>query len=219
MADQNNHIPAFREALEQMDKARCVRLSLSMLDQKSFDVAGLYTQVLAPALNSMTESEDRQPAAIWREHVRSAIIRTIIECAYPYVLAESEARADRQDKGKVVIVSPSDEFHELGARMGSDFFLLCGYKTIFVGSNTPKADMLKGLELEQPDYVVINVVNYYNLFKVQGIVAEIRQLWPQLRILASGYAFNHDPELVHRIGALSVIRTIEDIYALEVKPS
>ena len=215
MSDENALVSAFREALEQMDKARCVRLALDLLNKRELDVAGLYTRVLAPALNSMTEAEENRTAAIWREHVRSAIIRTIIECAYPYVLAERDAQAFSRNKGKVVLVSPTDEYHELGARMGSDFFLLCGYESIFVGSNTPKAEMIQGLEQEKPDYVVINVVNFYNLFRVQSIVAEIKKTLPHIRILASGYAFSQDPDLAVRIGAQAVIRSIEDICALE----
>lgn len=215
MINQETGQGAFREALEQMDKPLCVKLAIRMLQKKEQTIVGLYTQVLAPTLNNMTDTSDNQPAAIWREHIRSSIIRTIIECCYPFVLAEAEANGIRTGKGKVVIVSPADEYHELGARMGSDFFHLCGYETIFVGSNTPKAEILKGLELEKPDYVVINAVNFYNVFKVQKVVAEIKALWPELKILASGYAFQHDPELCRKIGAIAVIRTIDDILALE----
>ena len=215
MTIQETGLLAFRAALERMDKPLCVRLALQMLQTKEQDIVGLYTQVLAPALNSMTASAENKPASIWYEHIRSSIIRTVIECCYPYVLAEAEEKSIRTDKGKVVIVSPTDEYHELGARMGSDFFHLCGYDTIFVGSNTPRTDMLKGLELENPEYVVINAVNFYNLFKVQKIVAEIKAALPSIKILASGYAFRQDADLYRKIGVLSVIRTIDDILALE----
>ncbi|MDW7658472.1 MAG: cobalamin-dependent protein [Bacillota bacterium] len=215
MTNHDTGTSAFRDALERMDKPLCVRLAVQMLQSKEQDIVGLYTQVLAPTLNNMTDSSENQPASIWREHIRSSIIRTIIECCYPYVLTEAEEKGTLTVKGKVVIVSPTDEYHELGARMGSDFFHLCGYETIFVGSNTPRAEMLKGLELENPDYVVINAVNFYNVFKVQKIVAEIKAAMPGLNILASGYAFRQDPNLYHKIGAISVIRTIDDILALE----
>lgn len=215
MSTQVTALRDFSDALERMDKPLCVRLALQMLQLKEQDIVSLYTQVLAPTLNNMTDSSENQPASIWREHIRSSIIRTIIECCYPYVLAEAEANGVLPDRGKVVIVSPTDEYHELGARMGSDFFHLCGYETIFVGSNTPGAEMIKGLEQENPDYVVINAVNFYNVFKVQKIVAEIKAAMPGLKILASGYAFRQDPDLHRKIGAISVIQTIDDILALE----
>ena len=206
---------AFYEALEAMDKPRCVQLARQLLESGVHDITGLYTNILAPALNTMTDSESGQPAAIWREHVRSGIVRTVIECCYPFVLAERDASQVTADKGKVVIVSPTDEFHELGARMGCDFFILQGYEAIYVGANTPKAELLQGLALERPAYVVINAVNFYNLFKIQRIVAEIKERLPEQRILASGNAFYHDPELFRRIGALAVIRTPDDIRKLE----
>ena len=206
---------AFRAALEAMDKPRCVQLARQLLEANAHDIVGLYTKILAPVLNSMTDSESGHPAAIWREHVRSGIVRTVIECCYPFVLAERAARQTTADKGKGVIVSPTDEFHELGARMGSDFFTLQGYEAIYVGANTPKAELLQGLALEKPAYVVINAVNFYNLFKIKKIVAEIKERLPGQRILASGNAFYHDPELFRQIGALAVIRTPDDIRQLE----
>jgi len=205
----------FREALEQMDKPRCVQLALYQLETKTMGIVELYTQVLAPALNSMTQDETASPVAVWREHIRSAIIRTIIECCYPYLLEEMTTNNLKLDRGTVVIVSPTDEYHELGARMGSDFFNLCSYRTLFVGANTPKSDMIHGLEIEHPDYVVINAVNYYNVFKVKAIVAEIRSVLPEQRILVSGYAFRQDKDLYKTVGAVGVISTIDDIRALE----
>lgn len=206
---------SFREALEQMDKPRCVQLALYQLETKAMGIVELYTQVLAPALNSMTQDESTLPVAVWREHIRSAIIRTIIECCYPYLLEEMTTNNLKLDRGMVVIVSPTDEYHELGARMGSDFFNLCGYRTLFVGANTPKSNMIQGLGIEQPDYVVINAVNYYNVFKVKAIVAEIHSVLPEQRILVSGYAFRQDRDLYKTVGAAGVISSIDDIQALE----
>lgn len=213
-ADLMSSYTAFRDVLEQMDKEACVRVALQLLEFKTIGIAELYTQVLAPALNNMTEDESDKSLAIWREHIRSSIIRTIIECAYPYLLKELDRTNIQSDKGKVIIVSPTDEYHELGARMGADFFSLCGYHSIFVGSDTPKHNMINGLKIENAEYVVINVVNFYNVVKVKAIIAEIHELLPGQKVLVSGYAFRHDKDLYKTVGALGAIHSIDDIRAL-----
>jgi MerR family transcriptional regulator, light-induced transcriptional regulator len=210
---------SFRDALTALDKPGCLTIALDALQAGEVDIITLYEQVLAPALNSITDGEASKSLSIWREHVRSSILRSVIECCYPHVLQTLAREGIRLDKGKVAIVSPTDEYHELGARMGADFFTLAGYQTIFVGANTPKKDMIDGIAHELPDYVVINVVNYYNAFKVKPIVAEILMAAPGVRVLGGGYAFRKDPALAHQLGVASVIDSMADIRALqEVQP-
>ncbi|HAL73456.1 MAG TPA: hypothetical protein DCM45_00005, partial [Clostridiales bacterium] len=114
----------FRSALSAMDKPRSVRLAIDALASGTADLVTLYEQVLAPTLNTMTDASLDQALYIWQEHVRSGIIRSIIEACYPHLLNILDRSGIELTKGKVVIVSPTDEFHELGARMGSDFFNL-----------------------------------------------------------------------------------------------
>ena len=204
----------FVKALEQEDKPRCVHLAMEALERGSIDLVGLYTGILAPALNEMTIPQEERHLAIWKEHIRSAIVRTILECSYPYVLKELERKGTRLDRGTVVIVSPTDEYHEIGARMGSDFFNLCGYETVFVGSNTPKEDLVEGVQAVRPVYVVISATNTYSLVNVKKVVQLLKQAVPDVRILASGHAFFADPSRVGDVGAIGLLRTIEDIQAL-----
>ena len=70
----------FQSALEQEDKQQCVKLALGALEQGALDLVGLYTNILAPALNQMTFRDEDHHLAIWKEHIRSAIVRTILEC-------------------------------------------------------------------------------------------------------------------------------------------
>jgi methanogenic corrinoid protein MtbC1 len=214
MYDQT-HGNAFNEVLRQMDKPSCVRLALQLIDSGVMDLVELYAEVLAPALNQITRDEENEATAIWREHIRSSIIRTIIECCYPRVIETIEKQGIQLDKGKVVLVSPADEYHELGLRMGADFFTLCGYQALYVGSDTPQNELIDGLKRDNPDYVVINAVNFYNVFKVKKLVAAIKDAVPDVKVLCSGQAFRHDPTLQEQIGALALIETIDDIRNLE----
>ena len=201
--------------LEREDKQGCVEFILDAVSKKEIGITELYEKILAPSLNSMQDREGQEELFIWNEHIRSSIIRTIIECCYPYVMAEIRKAGQTMDRGKVLLVCPPEEYHELGARMGSDFFNLCGYSTVFVGSNTPSEVIVSGLAVENPKYVVISASNYYNLIAAKKVADAVHAADKSIRILASGYAFRHDKAMGNIIGAIGIVNSIDDIMALE----
>ncbi len=203
----------FIAALEREDKPSCVALALGALETGQTDIAGLYSQVLAPALNQATANDPDPETAIWKEHIRSAIIRTILECCYPHLLRTIERNGIRTGRGTVVLVSPAEEYHEIGARMGADFMSLCGFSPLFVGSNTPRETLVAGIRSVKPAFVVIHATSTYSLVQVKKIVLELRRIDPDLRICGAGYAFRHDPGLCRELG-VSLIDSIEDIQTL-----
>jgi methanogenic corrinoid protein MtbC1 len=211
----------YYQALLDLDKPACVRLALGALERGEIRLDDLYREVLATALVSMVEAEIGTDHGIWKEHARSEITRTVIECCYPAVerlaVEAQTARAATgaaTSAGKVMIVLPAEEYHELGARMGADFFQIEGFETLFLGSNTPRDSIFSCIRAFRPDYVVIHVVNYYNLFRAKALVQLIQDQAPQVQLLVSGYAFVTDPEQVGLIGPVRLLRCFEDITAL-----
>lgn len=200
--------------LEREDKQGCVEFILDAVGKKEIGIKALYEEILAPALNSMEGREGKGELFIWTEHIRSSIVRTIIECCYPYVMEEIRKAGKTMDRGKVLLVCPPEEYHELGARMGSDFFNLCGYSTVFVGSNTPAEVIVSGLAVENPKYVVISASNYYNLIAAKKVADAVHAADKSIKILASGYALRHDRAMGKAIGAVGIVNSIEDIMAL-----
>jgi len=203
----------FSVYLEKEDKKGCVELTLEAMDRNEIGIIDLYEKVLAPSLNSMLPSEEEQ--FIWREHIRSSIIRTIIECCYPYVLKLISESGQHMDKGKVILVCPPEEYHELGVRIGSDFFNICGYSTVFVGANTPLEVLLRGIGMENPKYIVISVSNYYNLVAAKKLADAVAEVKSNAKILACGNAFLKDRSICRAIGAMDVVNSVEDIMALK----
>jgi MerR family transcriptional regulator, light-induced transcriptional regulator len=205
----------FMEALEREDKARCLELCLSWLRDGKIDVVGLHTSVLGPALNTMSCTLDSGGWCIWREHVRSAIVRTVIENAFPYALAEQEAGGGRIGDACAIVMCPEGERHELGARMVADFFTVAGYEALFVGSDAPRGDLLDGIRRVRPRYVAMSVTNFYNLVAAGKTVSEIRQsLGGGVSVLVGGRAFAGNPTAARAIGADALIEGYADIAAL-----
>jgi len=206
----------FVSLLEKEDKEKAVNLILSLLEEEKIDIVTLYTEILAPSLNNMKCNGEEGGGCIWKEHVRSSIIRTIVECCYPYVIKEKNKINKDTNLGKVIVICPPEEQHEIGARMVSDFFTLCGYETIFVGSNTPKNEFLKAIDFINPRYLAVSVTSYYNLVAAKDTIEKIRKSTnKELDILVGGHAFINNPEALKKTNADMVINNFNDIKNLQ----
>lgn len=203
---------SFLTALDQFDKERSVSICLDLLEQKTISIDQLYLDVLTPALNRLVFPEEQQDDMIWREHLQSAIIRSIIESAYPYVLSERKARGINKDKS-VVVFCPEEEQHELGARMAADFFTIAGYQTTYLGARTPIKTLLNGLGSLKPDIVVISVTNSFNLFAAKRTVEQIRNhMEKSLKIYAGGNACSDPASSCQQLGIDGVITDLRKIF-------
>jgi MerR family transcriptional regulator, light-induced transcriptional regulator len=213
--------PAYKEFIEhlqQADKKWCVDRIQQMLSTGKIDITTLYDEVLTPALNGVELSPVDEGLRVWKEHERTAIVRTIIENCYPYVMKEREKRSGAAVGEKVVIFCPTEELHEIGARMVADFFTLCGYEVTFIGANTPLGDILVGIGSVKPKYVALSVTNHYNLVAagkaIESIIKLRKDTGLEFKIIVGGRAFERNRELVGQMGADLFLSTLEDISKL-----
>lgn len=205
----------FKEHLGRQEKEPCILLAQDLLNSGQADVIELYEGLLMPALNNIHDGDGGSPAAVWQEHIRSAIVRSILEGCYPRLLQERERRGYPRNGKKVLVLCPRDEYHEIGARMAADFFTVCGYDALFIGANTPEATIAEAVEALKPDNLAISVTNYYNLSAARKAIEGIRyRPGHPPKILAGGHAFYQNPDIYKQIGADACLRTFEDIEAL-----
>lgn len=210
----------FLKFIETENKEKAVEFMLSKLSklETAEGLVRLYTEVLERSLNEMNCGCPDKKVCIWKEHVRTSIIRTIIECAYPFVVELRNKQQIVNDKGKVIVVCPDGEYHEIGARMVADFFTLSGYDALYIGSSTPKEEFIDVINIIKPKILAISVTNYYNLVSAKKTIETIRKKvnYPIL-IGVGGYAFLNKPDVYKEIGADILIQSYEDIQALEVR--
>ncbi|MDY0064390.1 MAG: cobalamin-dependent protein [Bacilli bacterium] len=177
----------FIQILEKENKDEAVSFVMELLEKDQITIEDLYNHLLGPALwNFHCQSED-QEICIWKEHARTSIIRTILECTYPYI-SKRRKSATLLNK-KVVVFCPSEEYHEIGAIMVNHAFLLAGLESQYIGANTPKYDIYSAVRILKPDYVAISVTNYYNVVITKQITERLKQDFPQIKILIGGQAF------------------------------
>lgn len=212
MIEKVNKLISF---LKDEDKESALNLCISYLEEKKLSVIELYELILTPALNNIImEYEGDDDNLIWNEHVRSGIIRSIVECVYPYVLKEKKELGIK-DMGKVIVMCPRFEDHELGARMVSDFFTIAGYDTTFIGANTPEKTIINAIQAIQPKYISMSVTNYYNLVATKKTIDHIKDsVSTDIKFLLGGYAFTSNPNAYKEVGGDLLLRSFNDIINL-----
>ncbi len=163
--DYQEFYEKFMTHFEKEDKENSVNTVMQIVSGREIDIIDLYTKILTPALYSIAGDNLEQKITISQEHIRTSIIRTIIECCYPYVVVERNLNytIKKENRKKVIILCPEDEYHEIGPRMVEDFFTLNHYEPIFLGGNTPREDLMTLIEEIKPEYIAVSVANYYNI--------------------------------------------------------
>jgi methanogenic corrinoid protein MtbC1 len=200
----------FMNAFNEENKDKCVETALNLIDGK-MTLPQLYEEVLAPALYSIDECKDDD--CIWREHIKTSIIRTVIECMYPHVI---EFKKNTPPLGiKVILACPEKEYHEIGLRMVDDLFSILGYETIFIGTNTPKNQVLNAVMKIKPKYLAISVTDYYLLFEADKMINNIKSSLSSVKVIVGGRAFKYNLESVEKIGGDIYLETFQDLVKLK----
>jgi methanogenic corrinoid protein MtbC1 len=131
---------------------------------------------------------------------------------------EASRRVDARNE-TVLVLCPEKELHELGARMVADFFTLHGYKSVFIGANTPREQIRAAVTTEKPAVLAVSVTDYFNLVEAGKAIARLRETLSSqglsgTRIFVGGHAFSENPDMVRQIRADGLLRTYEDIGSL-----
>lgn len=176
---------AFLKILEKEDKEKAVLFIMDLLNKEEISLPRLYLELLTPAMHEIQCIDKSDKICIWKEHLRSAIISTIIGSTYPYVLKQKE----KNNGKKIVIACPDEEYHEIGALIANQLFTLVGFDCYYIGANTPIEQILSAVEAVKADFLAISVTNYYNTIITKELLDQARATYPDLKIIVGGQAF------------------------------
>jgi MerR family transcriptional regulator, light-induced transcriptional regulator len=210
------HYEKFLELLVAENKQSAVAYAMGLIDQGELDIVSLYEGVLAPSLRNGICQLENKKWCIWEEHMQTSIVRTIIECCYSHVTIERKEKYRLEGRGVVVLVCPSEEYHEIGLRMVADMFSLAGFEVAFIGANTPEEDIVSAVEYYKPKILGISASSSYALFTTGKVIKKVRREIPRndLSIIVGGVAFDSNPEAWKEIGANAHVTTFKEIMAL-----
>ena len=189
MTDKRKHqLDAFIALLEGNDREGAVAFALGLLERGDTTVPELYEEILAPSLNRIEVPRNTEDELIWREHMQSAIVQAVMGACWPFVLTQRQIYGYPGKNTRVMLVAPEEEYHEIGIRMGMDFYTLLGYDVAYIGCNTPRDTMLNAADTLKPDLVSISVTNYLNLAQLPAIISALKARTPAPRVYIAGSA-------------------------------
>lgn len=211
MKEVTNFYDQFLHYLSIEDKQNAVHFMLDLLHTEKISLTELYQDYLTRSLNEFICPVENREECIWKEHTRTAIVRTIVESTY-LDLAKEKSKQKRLNKS-VIVVCPSEEYHEVGALIVSNFFELAGFDSRYIGANTPKSDILSAVKTLKPDYLALSVTNYYNIIQTKKITEECKLMYPNVKIIVGGNAFYH-PSSIDSVQFDFHLQNYQDIESL-----
>jgi MerR family transcriptional regulator, light-induced transcriptional regulator len=178
---------AVAAALADHDKATAVRTAVEAVTSGQVPIPVLYRDVLTRILADTGEAWHEGRVAIWEEHLASSTVRTVVEILYPGVL---KAKAAAAPSGRTVLLAcPPGEGHDLGLRMVSDRFDMAGWRTYFLGPDTPVEEIAAAARGLGVDSVVMSSSTHYHRLTVRHAVDALKRALPDTDIWVGGPAF------------------------------
>ena len=182
----NNLVDNLLRCLETHDREGAVKAVLSAVDA-GLSIEDLYTQALQPFLGAVGMRWYEGRAAVWEEHLIVGAVRAAVEALYPVVL-ERKAKVTPVPV-TVAFFCPPEETHDLGLRMLCDRFDLRGFRTVYVGAQTPVAQMVECVRVTGAAAVCLSASTHFQRSALSDVVRRLRADLPQVRIIVGGPAF------------------------------
>jgi methanogenic corrinoid protein MtbC1 len=184
---------ALSDRLDSLDRAGAISSALDAVTDGRITIPDLYTQVLGPYLAMVGAQWQHGRERVWQEHFASHVVRTIVEALYPQV-ARQAAEIPRRGE-TVLLVCPPNEEHELGLRMLSDRFELAGYRTVFLGADTPIDEIVDAASAVHASIVAMSVSTVIERVELRCFVDGLRERLSGIRIIVGGPAVKRDDGL------------------------
>jgi methanogenic corrinoid protein MtbC1 len=180
------------------DRKACQNWLATLQREQSLSLSEMYLELLQPTMQQVGLLWEEGKISVAQEHLASALVSRLMVSIYGS--QEPDTTASR---GKVLITTAPNEFHEMGAWMLSDLLEEDGWETRYLGANTPFKDILDYLEQEKPDILAISVAIPFNIDQADQLIRQIRsqKQFSQLRIMLGGQAFSFHDRLWETLGA------------------
>jgi len=178
------------------DVESCKGLTRRMVRNAS-EMANFFVHVLQPALYTIGVRWENGEISVAQEHQASAIVSRLLASIPVAEFAEVTSR------GKAVVSTSANEFHEIGAWMVAYCLESDGWDVRYLGANLPGEDLLAFVRAEPPDLLCLSLTMAFNLGLVKRIITAVRTetSLAKTKILIGGQSLLNDPSLVQDLGA------------------
>ncbi len=188
-------VEAYLEALLAGDERRAMTSVREALDAGTLTVATLIDSVLVPAQRELGRRWHQGVLGAGEEHFVTQATRKVL------ALALALAPPARPRQRTVVVAAVAGNAHDLGLAFVAAHFELDGWRTLFLGGDTPVADLVSFVVRHQADLVALGATLEEQRTRTADAIRALRAARPALRILVGGAAYDGRSDLWSRSGA------------------
>lgn len=212
-AERTAQIQTLLSHLLRGDRNACQTWLTRLQSEANLSLSEIYLEILEPTMHEVGLLWEEGKISVAQEHLASALVSRLM------VLIYARQNPPLPSRGKALITTAPNEFHEMGAWMLSDLLEQDGWETRYMGTNTPPEDILAWLQAEKPALVAISVSIPFNLEKAGKLIEQIRQIpmYPPPRIMLGGLALNYHERLWVKMGADGYASNAHEAVALAAK--
>lgn len=194
--NEKEAILTYLTAILESDGAAAEATIMSALD-RDVSVPEIYESILAPAQTRLGQMWHRGEINVADEHFGSATTQAVMSRLRPHFKP-----APAKNRLMVGTSTPGD-LHEIGLRMVVDLFELDGWNVVYLGANTPVADLIEFLERRRPDLLALSVSTALMLRDAGELIECIREnaQISTTKVLIGGPPFRCVDGLWREIGA------------------
>ena len=187
---------AFFSALLAGEHRQCLKIAVDSVATAK-ELEELYLLVIQPIMYEIGTLWENGKISVAEEHLASAIVSRVMAAVHMIPVKPDTS------KGKAVIASAPNEFHEIGAWMISDVLESVGWQVRYLGANAPLDGLLAMLHNFHPDIFLISATMHFNILKVTEIISKMRTEADlcQIKVMVGGRVFNEAPDIWSTTGA------------------
>ena len=183
----------YYEHLLRLDRAGALRVVDGYLAERGGDVAGLYADVLVPALIHTGQQWQEERISVAHEHYISEVTRDLILRYGPRIWAANVGAS-----GAAVACCAPGERHVLGLLMASDVLRATGLEVHLLGEGAPPESIRDFIAETGADVLALSVSIPEHLDEAAELVAMARSANPRLVVIAGGRGLADLPDAAAR---------------------
>jgi methanogenic corrinoid protein MtbC1 len=180
-----------------MEDRRAASALIHKAVKDGIELRRLYLSVFQPTQREVGRLWQLNRITVAQEHYCTAVTQMIMSELYPYVFQT------QRTVGRMVGLCVSNELHEIGMRMVSDFFEFDGWDTSYLGANMPIPDVLQHLRASPTALLAISCTMTSHIHEVVELISSVRSRpeFKDLKVVVGGYPFSLVPSLWRVVGA------------------
>jgi len=166
--------------------------------------AYVYLDILLPA--------QREIGRLWHlGEVTIAEERLVTATTQRAMAVLSNAESDVAPNGKTIVAAAvAGNFHDVGLRAVTDLFQMQGWRSIFVGTDIPSAELPNTLTYFEADVLLLGATLSTQIQKVAETIRTVRDRCERdVKIIVGGAAFDEAPDLWRRVGSDGYSQTVD----------